>query len=132
MTGKLDSNTDCLQQAFVPGDAATGDVEGSAVVDRGADDGQAERHIDSPLKSVHLDGDVPLVVILGHHHVELAPGGTPEDGIRGPGPRDGQSLAARPLDGRLDRAALLITEQSALPSVRVQPRDGDARLLETK
>lgn len=48
---------------------------------RGADDRQPQGDGHTALEAVHLDGDVALVVVHGHHHVKLAPQGPPEDGI---------------------------------------------------
>src|SRR5689334_23235698 len=86
--GELHGDANGGEQALVAGDAAAGDIEGGAVVDRGADDREAEGDVDAAFEAVHLDGDVALVVILGDHDIELAPGSTPEDGVGGPGAGD--------------------------------------------
>ena len=49
-----------------------GDVEGGAVIDRGADDRQAQRHVHRLAEREQLDRNQPLIVIAGDDDVELA------------------------------------------------------------
>ena len=62
----------------------TGDVKRRPVVDRRPDNWQSEADVDSLIKAKHLDGNVPLVVVHRHDTIELAPGGTRKDRVRGP------------------------------------------------
>ena len=67
----------------VVGDALAGDVEGGAVIDRGAVDRQAERDVHRGVEGDELDRDVALVVVLGDDQVEGAVVGAVEDGVGG-------------------------------------------------
>ena len=84
------------------GDAAARDVEGRAVIDRGADEGQAERDVDGLAEREALDGDHRLVMVARNHGVELAARGAQKDRVGRVRPRHVQ---ARPLLTRLDRRA---------------------------
>src|SRR5919202_5680071 len=92
--GELLGVFDRLDQAALAGDALAGDVEGGAVVHRGADDRQAEGDVDArqrlppARRGVHreaeqLDRDVPLVVVHGANRVVLAGAQLPEHGVPG-------------------------------------------------
>ena len=59
-----------------------GDVEGRAVGHAGANDRQAERHVHRAVHGQELDRDVPLIVVHGHHGVELAVAGTDQSACR--------------------------------------------------
>src|SRR5689334_17975884 len=113
-------------------DATAGDIERCAVVNGAADDRQAESDVHATLEPVHLDGDMPLVVILRHHDIELTAGGPPEDRVRRPWSGHLQPLSAGALDGRADGPEFLIAEHAAFARVRVQARDGDPRPLEAE
>ncbi len=63
------------------GDVLAGDVEGGAVIDRGAQDGNAEGHVHGGLEVEELHGDVALVVIHGDDEIVRAVGGAEEDGV---------------------------------------------------
>ena len=68
---------------MLPGSAApaAGDVECGTVVDRGPDDGQAQRHVHRLAERQQLDRDQPLIVVAGDHDVELAPMRPDEHGV---------------------------------------------------
>src|SRR2546427_158033 len=79
------------------GHAPAGDVEGGPVVGGHAGEGQAEGARPPFVPAEQLDRDVSLVVVHGHHEVDLAGRGPREQGVRGqrsvrvdvlgPGPR---------------------------------------------
>ena len=50
--------------------AGAGNVEGSAVIDRAAVDGQAKRDVDRRVEGHQLDRDMPLIVILSDDQIE--------------------------------------------------------------
>ena len=77
-------------------------------------------------------GDVPLVVVHGHHQIELALPGPQENRIRRQRPTSWQSVGAGLLDGRRNLLAVLFSEQSFLARMRIQPGNGNARLLEAQ
>src|SRR3954468_2471701 len=56
-------------QAVGPPDALPGDVEGCAVVGRGADKWQTERHVHGVVEGDGLDGDERLIVVHRERHV---------------------------------------------------------------
>ena len=60
---------------------AAGDIEGGAVIDGGADDGQAERNIHAAGEVDELHGNVALVVIHGDDEIEFAAQGADKDGV---------------------------------------------------
>ena len=55
--------------------AGAGDVEGGAVVGRGAHEGQPERHVDGMIERERLDRDQRLIVIHRERRVVAAPRG---------------------------------------------------------
>src|SRR4051794_13683845 len=102
---------DRLDEAALVGDALAGDVEGGAVIDRGADDRQAEGDVDArkvfPLARLRIDleaeqlhRDVPLVVVHGDHCVVLAGAQLDEDRIARDRTHHVQPVRDRLGDGR--------------------------------
>jgi hypothetical protein len=114
------------EQAGVVGGAETGDVEGGAVIDAGADEGQADGDVDAVFDPEVLDGDEALVVVLGHHGVEGSGAGSHEDGVGGPGSADVDAFAPRGFDGGGDDVQVLTAEQAVLPCVGIEAGDSDA------
>jgi hypothetical protein len=51
------------------------------VIDRRADDRQADRDVDGGAERQQLDRDEPLVVVAGNHRIELAAYGAHEDRV---------------------------------------------------
>src|SRR3954452_15385639 len=115
---------DRLDQAEFVGDALAGDVEGGAVVHRGADDRQAEGDVDAAQRvpgagfridgeAQQLDRDVPLVVVHGDHGVELAGVQLHEDGVAGNRTNHVEAIGDAPLDHRCADVDVLAAEQPA-------------------
>src|SRR6478609_3344776 len=116
----LGSESQRLDHGAVVGDARARDVEGSAVVDRGPDDRQADRHVDARLEAEHLDGAVPLVVVHRDDEVVVAAAGEEEQGVRREGPVDVDAVGAGRLDPGVDlRLLLAVAEETVLTGVRV-------------
>ena len=110
-----------------------GDVERGAVIGAGANERQAERHVDAVLDAEVLHRDQPVVVGHRDDDVELAgmPGGVARAHEHGVGRERAarvDAFGARRLHRRGDDAQLLVAEQAALAGVRIEPGDGDARL----
>ena len=70
-----------MQQIHGRRHAAPCDVERRAVVDAGAQEGQANGHVHRAVEAEELDGDQALIVKHGEYHVELASAGTHEHGV---------------------------------------------------
>ena len=87
-------------QARMLGLARAGDVERGAVIDAGAQEGQADGDVHPLLDAEILDRDQTLVVILGDDDVEFALARPHEDRVAGPGPAGIDPLAPRRLDRR--------------------------------
>ena len=113
------------------GDALPGDVERRAVVDRRADDRQAERDVDPGVERQQLHRPVALVVVHAHDRVVAAAvHGLVEHGVGRVRAAGVDARGARLLDGRGDPLDVLGAEQPVLAGVRVEPADGDARRVE--
>ena len=70
------------------GDAAAGDVERGAVIDRRADDRQAQRDVHGLAEREQLHGHQALIVVAGDDDVELAAVRAHEHGVGGQRPDD--------------------------------------------
>ncbi len=66
-----------VREGVGEGDALPGDVERGAVVDRRADDRQAERDVDAGVERQQLHRPVTLVVVHAHDRVVALAGGRP-------------------------------------------------------
>ena len=99
-----------------------------SVIDGCSDERQAEVDADAAVEVVHLDGDVPLVVIEGYDGVEFAGRAAQEDGIGGQWAIGTDALCNCLLDGGGDFFDLLAPQQAAVSAVRIEGGDGDARL----
>ena len=84
---KLDRQPDRLVHALGIGHVLSGDIEGRAVVRRGPDERQAERHVDPRVERLQLEGDQPLVVVEGDDDPPRPAVGHPEDDVGGIGAR---------------------------------------------
>ena len=108
------------------GDVLAGDVEGGAVVDGGADDGDAEGDVDGGLEVDELHGDVALVVIHGDDEIEFAAQAADEDGVGGVGAGAVDAQLAGLFDGGGDDGGVLGAEEVVLAGVGIEAADGDA------
>ena len=111
-----------LDQARWIGQAFPGDVESGAVGHAGADDRQAQGHIDGAVEADGLERDVPLVVVHRHDGVVGAGQGMMKQGVVGERTGDVDALTAAIVDGRADDRLLLIAEEPVLAGVRVERR----------
>ena len=117
---------DGLDHAGGVGDALAGDVERGAVVDRGAEEGEADVEGEAFGPVVHLDGDVPLVVVHGEHDVVASVDGLSEDGVGGDGSGGVDAGADGVGDGGSDGVDLFAADESVLAAVGVEGGDADA------
>lgn len=71
------------------------------MVRAGADEGQAQGEIHRSIGLQHFDGDEPLIMVEGHHQVELTLGGAVKKTIGGKRPEKtrGRASAGRGWDG---------------------------------
>ena len=98
------------------------------MIDRRADNRQAERDVDSTLEIQQLARDMTLVMVHADNRVVcLLANGEIENRVGRQRPFHTPALAARPLNGRPDLANLFVAEQSVLACVRIQAGHGNAR-----
>src|SRR6478752_5804055 len=115
-----------LDHRPVVGDTGAGDVEGRAVVDGGADDGQPDRDVDARLEPEHLDGPVPLVVVHRDDEVVVAAAGEEEEGVGRERAVHVDAVGASRLDPRVDlRLLLAVAEEAVLAGVGVDAAHAD-------
>ena len=101
--------------------ARSGDVEGSAVIDRGAVDRQAERDVHGGVEGDELDRDVALVVILRDDQIEGAVIGAVEDRVGRNRPDDVDPLRARQRDRRRDLSSSSVPNRPFSPQCGLMP-----------
>ena len=102
------------------GDAFADDVEGGAVVDGGADDGEAERDVYGVGEGDQFDGYVSLVVVHGDDAVEFVVEGAVEQGVTGEGTGYFPILGVGPLYGWFEGDGVFFSEEAVLAGVRVE------------
>ena len=107
---QLDGQFDRAGHAARVGGVLARDVERRAVVGAGADDGQAHRHVHSPIASEELDRNQALVVVHGDDEVVLAASGVEEEGVGGEGAGGGDASGLGGLDGGEDDAVILVAD----------------------
>lgn len=90
-------------------------------------DRQTNAEIHRPQAGQQLQGDVSLIVIHGHDAIKRAAAGTYKQGIAGQRSRSLDSLRLRRGHSRLDDRRFLISEESAVASMRVQGRYANLR-----
>src|ERR1043166_6497359 len=105
-----------------------GDVERRAVGDRRPDDRKPERDGDCAPECGQLHRNEPLIVRAGDDDGEFALAGAYEQRVGGKWSRDVDAFGATALYRRNDRRRLFASKQAMLAGVRIQARDGDARL----
>lgn len=126
MAGHGGCHANCGFHVTGIGDVFTCDVEGGAMVDRGANDGDAERHINRGLEVEQLHGNVSLVVVHGHDQIMRAACGAEEDGVRGDGTFAVDAAGAAGFDCGLNELTVFGAEESVLACVGIEAADGDA------
>ena len=124
--GKVGGEADGGFHAVCTGNAATGDVEGRAVVGARADKWQAKRDIYSFVEGMEFERDEALIVIHAQHSVELAFDGAVENGIRRKRALE-IAVALQVCDGRHDDFYFLEAEIAVFASMGIETGDGDAR-----
>src|SRR5258706_1890630 len=124
---ELDGKLERFGEAAGIGAPGAGKVERRAVIDRGADEGQAERDVDAAAEARVLQPRQPLVVIHRQHAVARAQALGHEQRIRGDRPLGVDARPGGARDGRRDHLDVLAPEVARLAAMRVQPGDEDAR-----
>ena len=104
-----------------------GDIEGRSMIDRGADDWDAQRNVHRLLEVDGFHGNVALVVVLRDDQIELSAQGANKDGVGRQRAAAVDAQRARLLDGRSDHVQFLAPEEPVLSGVRIQGADADAR-----
>src|SRR5690606_6868524 len=130
--GEFDREPRRRDQAARFGAAAARDVERGAVIDRGADPGQAERDVHRVAETGVFQYRQALVVVHREDCIELRGMGGHERGI---GRQRTDRVDARGLqfrDGRNDRVDFLATEMAALARVRIEAEYRDARAFDAE
>src|SRR5215212_9363167 len=112
--------------------AGSGNIESRAVVHAGAEERQADRHVDARVETHQLHGYVPLVVVLHHHYVEIPSSCPHEHRVRRPGTRCVYTLLHGGRDGGRYLICVLGTEEAALAGVGVQTGDGHFRFFDAE
>ena len=118
-------------QACRIGASGAGDVEGGAVIGRGAHERQPERDIDRVVEGQRLDRDQRLVVIHRERHVVARARGGVKQRIGRQRAARIDAVGAQALDRGRDDGDILLAERAVLAGMRVetghhQPRPRDA------
>ena len=116
--GKFGREANGCFHAVGTGDAATGDVEGCAVVGTRADEWNAERNIHPFVEGMELERDEALVVIHAKDSVEFALHRSVENGVRGKRALE-IAVALQLRDGWRDDFDFLVAEVAVFTSVWV-------------
>lgn len=102
----LSAKLGCQMHRFVEaggiGDGVPGDVEGGAVIDRSADNGQAEGDVDAGFERKGLERDETLVVIHADVGIDRFTDGGEEGGVGGKGADELEALCGGGIDGGLN------------------------------
>ena len=98
------------------------------MIDRRANNRQAERHVDRAPERDELHRNQSLIVITRDDHVEFAFERAHEQRVGGNRPGDVDASGAAAGDGGSDRRLFFAAEQSVFAGVRIQSGDGDPRL----
>ena len=100
------------------------------MVDRRAQQRQAERHVHCLAEGRVLQRRQALVVVHREHDVRIGQLPRREYRVGRPGPGRGDPGALRPFDRRPDHFDLLATQVSAFAGVRIQAADRDPRCVD--
>ena len=114
-------------QARRIGLAGAGDVEGGAVIGRGAHERQAERHVHRVVEGQRLDRDQRLVVIHAERDVVARARPLVEQRVGRQRPDGVDALRPQLLDRRRHDGAVLLAERAFFAGMRIEPGDRDAR-----
>src|SRR5690606_2271489 len=119
----------CMQgypQAADIGAAGAGQIQGGAVIHRGADDGQAQGDVHRLAESLVLEHRQALVVIHGQYRVGMVQILGREESVRRQGAFQQHALATQALEQWDDHIQLLAAQMATLAGMGVQPADQDA------
>ena len=115
-----------FEEAALVGLAGAGDVESGAVIDGGADHGEADGDVHACLQAEDLYGTMALIVIHGDHHVEIAARGAEEQCVGGKRAFDVPSTGSAGVDGGNDFSFLFaVAEDSVLAGVGIDTANAD-------
>ena len=108
--------------------ARAGDVEGGAVVGRGAHEGQPERHVDRAVESQRLDRDQRLVVIHAERGVVAGARAPRWNSVSaGSGPRASMPSALSCATAGATIAQILLAHGAVFAGMRIEAGDREAR-----
>ncbi len=110
------------------GGVRAGNVERGPVIHGGADDRQADRHVDRMSKGQQLHRNQTLVVVAREHTVELASRRAHEHCISGNRPLDRDAALTRTLHRRRQHAIVFRAKHAIFSSVRIEAGNGEPRL----
>src|SRR5690554_5275142 len=113
-------------QAADIGAAGAGQIQGGAVIHRGADDGQAQGDVHRLAESLVLEHRQALVVIHGQYRVGMVQILGREESVRRQGAFQQHALATQALEQWDDHIQLLAAQMATLAGMGVQPADQDA------
>ncbi len=119
-------NGDGVDEACGIGNAFAGDVIGSAVVNRGPDDGQSQGYINPVFKVQELQRDKPLVVVHADHDVIAPLRGIVKERISGIRAARIDAPLLRLYDGRDYGFLFFAAEHAFLSGVGIEGGYGDA------
>ncbi|KAG0774413.1 hypothetical protein G6F22_014079 [Rhizopus arrhizus] len=109
------------------GDAAAGQVQRGAMVDRHARVGQAQGQVHCLFEARVLQHRQALVVVHRQHGVEAGQLGRQEGGVGRQRPDQVHAFSAQALQQRDDQVQFLAAQVAVFTGVRVQAEHGDAR-----
>src|SRR5882762_529902 len=124
---ELDRKLGRLDQAARVGLAGPGELERGAVVDRGADERQAEGHVHAASEARVFEHRETLVVVHGERAIGGAQPLRHEQRVRGNRTPRRDPRGRGGGNGRRDDLDVLASEMARLPAVRVEPGDENSR-----
>ena len=112
--------------------AGSGQLIGSAMVNRGADDGQAQGDVNRVMKMDQLNGNEPLVMVHGDHRIEFPFVGPMEKGVGRQWANYLKGLSLESPDHRLHELHFLAAEETLLTGMGVETGHPEAHGFQTK
>ena len=119
-------------QARRIGGAGAGDVEGGAVIRRGAHERQAERDVDGMIEGERLDRDQRLIVIHAERRVIVRARPFMKHRIGGKRTPGIDPFGDEARHRRRDDRAILLAERTLFAGMRIEPGDREPRTRELK
>ena len=102
------------------------------VIGRGAYNGKSGREIHPILERQRLEWSQSLVMIHGECRIEQAVIAEPEETVRRIRTECHDTFFVGLFNRRKDDFLLFVTEQSAVPAMRIQPQDCDFRMVDAE